>query len=60
MPLYSYNCRNVEHFLDTEEGQRYSDMIQRKIKTMVEKRELEEKIENTEKQLGSLAFEIIV
>ena len=35
-------------------------MIQRKIKTMVEKRELEEKIENTEKQLGSLAFEIIV
>ena len=55
-----FNRRHIEDFLNKEEGQRYNDMIQRKIQNMVEKRDTEEKIEIAEKQLEALSFEILV
>ena len=56
--------RNIEHYLDKGEGRRFSEMIQRNIKNMVEERDLEEKIRISEKQLGAMkvmeTFEVIV
>ena len=58
--VINLNPRHIEDLLNKEEGQRYNDMMQRKIQNMVEKRDLEEKIEIAEKQLEALSFEIIV
>ena len=58
--IWSSNLRYVEDFLNKEEGQRYNNIIQRKIQNMVEKRDTEEKIEIAEKQLEALSIEILV
>ena len=58
--IWSSNLRYVEDFLNKEEGQRYNNILQRKIQNMVEKRDTEEKIEIAEKQLEALSIEILV
>ena len=58
--IWSSNLRYIEDFLNKEEGQRYNNIIQRKIQNMVEKRDTEEKIEIAEKQLEALSIEILV
>ena len=55
---------HVEHYIGNSESQLLEDMLRKKVKLMVEKRELEEKIETGEKQLGAMkvieTFEVIV
>ena len=55
---------HVEHYVGDSEGNLLEDMLRRKVRLMVEKKELEEKIETGERQLGAMkvieTFEVIV
>ena len=54
----------VEHYIGNMEAESLETMLRVKVKLMVEKKELEEKIELGEKQLGAMkvieTFEVIV
>ena len=54
----------VEHYIGNNEGTALVGMLKNKVKLMVEKKELEEKIEIGEKRLGAMkvieSFEVIV